>query len=81
MAEFALAADFVDWYRGGRVHLTQGQNSLAVVGELDLELKPLPIQASDVVPLPTLDFDVFSLPSKIFGGGEAKEPKTRRKSF
>lgn len=74
-------APWIDWYRGGRVHLTQGENSLAVVGELDLELKPLPIQASDVVPLPSLDFDVFSLPSKIFGGAADEKPETRRKSF
>ncbi|MEM7475712.1 MAG: hypothetical protein AAF483_12035 [Planctomycetota bacterium] len=74
-------APWIDWYRGGRAHLTQGSNSLAVVAEIDLEMKPLPINVQDAIPLPALDFDVFSLPSKLFGGQEEKQPKPNRKNF
>lgn len=70
-------APWIDWFRGGRVHLTQGSNSVAVIGQVDLELKPLSIKVEEEqVPsmLPKLDFDLFSLPSQLFGG-QAEQPK------
>ncbi|MEM8734584.1 MAG: hypothetical protein AAGG44_10205 [Planctomycetota bacterium] len=70
-------APWIDWFRGGKVHLTQGSNSVALIGQVDLELKPLSIQVEkEQTPsmLPKLDFDLFSLPSQLFGG-KAAEPK------
>lgn len=77
-------APWVDWFRGGRVHLTQGSNSVALIGDIDLEMKPLSVKINEDEPtmLPKLNFDLFSLPKSIFGGAESKTPKgPERKSF
>jgi hypothetical protein len=79
------AAPWIDWFRGGKVHLTQGENSLAVIGEVDLELKPLSISFDDETTsmLPKLNFDVFRLPGQIFGGASpsAKPVTPTRQKF
>ena len=78
------SAPWIEWFRGGRIHLTQLPERVAVVGTIDLELPPL-VQA--VVPgekdvAPPMNFDLFQLPFKIFGDGKEKEPaKPERKSF
>lgn len=78
-------APWIDWFRGGKVHLTQGENSLAVVGEVELELKPLPVSFDKDMPsiLPKLNFDVFSLPGQIFGGAKpsSKPESPKRQEF
>lgn len=77
------AAPWIDWFRGGRVHLTQDTNSLALVGTFELELQPLAVQAEPQLPglLPTLNFDLFGLPKKLFGGGDKQEAKPATRSF
>ncbi len=77
------SAPWIDWFRGGRVHLTQQTNSLALVGTFELELQPLAVQAEPQLPglLPTLDFDLFGLPKKLFGGGDNKESPPATRSF
>lgn len=76
-------APWIEWFRGGRVHVTQRPSSLAVVGEFELEMQPLStIPDQEAAPaLPSLNFDLFSLPGKLFGGSGQPEPKVRRKSF
>jgi hypothetical protein len=74
------AAPWVDWFRGGRVHVTQGENSLALVGSIELEMQPLAVELNPQLPslLPTLNFDLFSLPQQLFGGNpDNKQPATR----
>ena len=81
------SAPWIDWFRGGRAHLTQGENSLALVGAIDLEMKPIPPELKSAEPanLPSLNFDVFSLPMQIFGNGkkvdESKAGQPQRRSF
>lgn len=77
------SAPWVDWFRGGRAHLTQDASSLAAVATIDLELQPLSV---DVEPslqesLPSMNFDLFSLPKKLFGGAQEKEPQPLKRSF
>ncbi|MDX1925408.1 MAG: hypothetical protein SFV81_02745 [Pirellulaceae bacterium] len=82
------SAPWLNWFRGGKVHLTQLPERVAIVGTIDLELPPL-AQAingngngngKDVAP--PMDFDLFQLPFKLFGNGKDKEEtKPERKSF
>ena len=78
------SAPWIEWFRGGKVHLTQLPERVAVVGTIDLELPPL---VHAVVPgekdvAPPMSFDLFQLPFKIFGAGNGKEAaKPDRKSF
>lgn len=76
-------APWIEWFRGGQVHVTQTPNSLAAVGEIDLEMRPLSVDFNPTVPslLPPMNFDLFSLPSKIFGQEPAKPEQSIRKSF
>ena len=81
-------APWLDWFRGGRVHLTQLPERVAVVGTIDLELPPR-VQtvvkgagdgSKDVAP--PMSFDLFQLPFKMFGDGKEKAPvKPDRQSF
>ncbi len=75
-------APWIDWFRGGRVHVTQQPDSLAVVGTLELEMPPLTVERTqlDSSVLPQMNFDLFDLPFKIFGKAEEKK-KVERKSF
>ncbi|MCA9133673.1 MAG: hypothetical protein KDA45_10980, partial [Planctomycetales bacterium] len=78
------SAPWIGWFRGGRAHLTQGAESLSLVGSLELELQPLAAQATPATPdmIPAMDFDLFSLPMKLFGNSEGRaEDKPQRKSF
>ena len=82
------SAPWLDWFRGGRVHLTQLPERVALVGTIDLELPPL-VQsvvkgegADDNDVAPPMNFDLFQLPFKMFGDGTEKAPeKPERKSF
>ncbi len=75
-------APWIEWFRGAQVHVTQGDNSLAVVGEIDLEMQPLSVDLNPSLPtvLPPMDFDLFSLPQQLFGG-DSQEPQVERRSF
>jgi hypothetical protein len=67
-------APLVEWFRGGKVQAIQQASSLSVVGLIQLELPPLPVEtgeSADPIQLPKLDFDIFSLPLKMFGKGAA----------
>lgn len=70
-------APWIDWFRGGKVHVTQHSDSLALVGNIELELQPLAVEANPTLPsmLPAMSFDLFSLPKTLFGGQSAKEEK------
>jgi len=77
---------WLEWFRGGNLHLTQLPERLVVVGHIDMELmavKPLakgddPEKAEG---LPKLNFDIYNLPFKMFNSDKPKkkpqEPKER----
>jgi len=75
-------APWIDWFRGGEVRLTQGTNSLAMVGEVRLEMQPLSIQVEgpESSVLPQMNFDLFSLPKQIFGSS-AEDQSHKREKF
>jgi hypothetical protein len=78
------SAPWLNWFRGGKLHLTQLPERVAIVGTIDLELPPLahsaPNNEKDVAP--PMNFDLFQLPFKLFGNGNGKESaKPERKSF
>ncbi len=80
------SAPWIEWFQGGKVHITQRPDSLAVVGSFQLEMQPLRAtnEPSEAGLLPPMNFDLFNLPFKLFGGeaaGKAKAPKAERKSF
>ena len=79
----SYSAPWIDWFRGGKVHVTQGADSLAVVGSIELEMQPLAVQLDSQAPslLPPLNFDLFSLPTKLFGNKSKVEEKPPAKSF
>ncbi len=83
------SAPWLDWFRGGRVHLTQLPERVAIVGTIDLELPPL-VQSvvkgagdEDKDVAPPMNFDLFQLPFKMFGDGKKEKApeKPERKSF
>jgi len=77
---------WLEWFRGGNLHLTQLPERLVVVGHIDMELmavKPLakgddPEKAEG---LPKLNFDIYNLPFKMLNSDKPKkkpqEPKER----
>ncbi|MCR9291535.1 MAG: hypothetical protein NXI32_02370 [bacterium] len=73
-------APWIEWFRGGKMHLTQGTQSLSLVGELSLEMQAPSIDPSDSSGsvLPQMNFDIFSLPSKIFGSSKNNDAPKRR---
>lgn len=77
------SAPWVEWFRGGQLHITQQPDSLAAVGQVDLDMPSLPVDLTPTEPLklPSLDFNIFSLPGKLFGGGETPESAPSRRKF
>lgn len=75
-------APWMEWFRGARFHLTQGEKSLSLVGDLELEMQPLSIDldSDQSVTLPPMNFDLFSLPMK-FLGVEKKAEEPQRRGF
>ena len=70
-------APWLRWFRGIQLHLTQFPDRLAVVGTLDTHRQPLPPEAKEAdqkVALPSMNFDLFQLPFKMFGGKEEAQP-------
>jgi len=64
-------ASWLQWFRGGQLHLTQLPERLVVVGELDMEPLPAPKKednapASEDALLPNLNFDLYNLPFQFF---------------
>ena len=61
---------WLEWFRGGTVHLTQLPERLVVVGQVDMASLPkrnVPEEKSDEPKsLPKLNFDIFNLPFKAF---------------
>lgn len=75
------AAPWIRWFRGGKIHVTQLTQRVAVVGTIDLEFEPLNpalinSTGSEQSALPTMDFDLFQLPLKIFGADSAKKSES-----
>ncbi|MEZ6151499.1 MAG: hypothetical protein R3C09_15385 [Pirellulaceae bacterium] len=79
----SYSAPWIDWFRGGKVHVTQGADSLALVGSIELEMQPLAVQHDPQLPsmLPTMNFDLFSLPSQLFGKKDKADEKPTTQSF
>lgn len=78
------SAPWIDWFRGAKVHVTQNTDSLALVGSVELEMRPLAVESNPTLPsmLPPMNFDLFSLPTKLFGNKEpAKEKKPTSQKF
>ncbi len=78
-------APWLRWFRGVRLHLTQFPDRLAVVGTLDTHRQP-PVadvkSNEEKLSLPSMNFDVFQLPFKMFGGQEeAKPAKPQTRKF
>lgn len=68
-------APWVGWFRGAKVQATQLPSSLSIVGVLHLDLPPLRIESTEAgmpTDLPAMNFDIFSLPLKMFGKSEAE---------
>jgi len=68
------SAPWLGWFRGGQIHLTQLTSQLILVAQIDLEKLP-PVPLADSVAdtnkaLPSMNFDVFTLPFSIFGKGQ-----------
>lgn len=77
-------APWIDWFRGAKLHVTQQPDSLAVVGDIRLEMQPYSAPATESEPsvLPPMNFDVFQLPMQLFGGAKAeKEEAPKRRAF
>lgn len=78
-------APWLRWFRGVELHLTQFPNRVAVVGTLDTHRQPED-EANDPdekLTLPAMNFDLFQLPFKMFGGADKEEgqpakPPTRK---
>lgn len=79
----SYSAPWIDWFRGGKVHVTQGADSLALVGSIELEMQPLAVQHDPQLPsmLPTMNFDLFSLPTQLFGTKNKADEKPTTQSF
>lgn len=75
-------APWLRWFRGAQLHLTQLPDRVAMVGTVDVQRQPPPPGAVDEVELPSLNFDLFQLPFKMFGGGEQEKPaKPEKRKF
>jgi hypothetical protein len=84
-------APWINWFRGGRVEATQQPAALSLVGLVQLQLPPLRSDLAEPTAesgLPKLDFDLFTLPLKMFaqgldnGGKDSKNPtQSGRQSF
>lgn len=65
-------APWIDWCRGGRVHLSQLPNSLAVLGIIELEQPPQAEAAAPKGDAPSAA-SFFSLPLQMFSGEKKKK--------
>lgn len=75
-------APWLRWFRTAQLHLTQFSNRVAVVGTLDVQRQTPSVETGESESaLPPLSFDLFQLPFKMFGSGEAEPPKPQKRSF
>lgn len=76
-------APWLQWFRGAQLHLTQFPDRVAVVGTFDVQRQAPVANSEDAeIALPSLNFDLFQLPFKMFGGGDAAAPaKPEKRSF
>ncbi len=72
-------APWLNWFHGGRVHLTQWPQQLAIVGTFDVQFPDVADKSEPQ--LPPMNFDLFQLPLKLFGGEQQQSKPTKRKSF
>lgn len=81
-----FSAGWLQWFRGGNLHLTQLPERLVVVGQVDMDLMSIKTtgdtnDSEKAEGLPKLNFDIYNLPFKIFNSDKPKkktqEPKER----
>ncbi len=68
-------APWLEWFRGGQFHLTQFPEQIVLVGHFDMQPLPPSINRPSSGPLPSMNFDLFSLPSKLFQKSQPSEPE------
>ncbi|MFO1062453.1 MAG: hypothetical protein U0892_01085 [Pirellulales bacterium] len=75
------SAPWIKWFRGAQVHLTQFTDRLAIVGTFEIERPPQTEKDADT--LAPMNFDLFQLPFKLFGGEApaAADSKPQKRSF
>ena len=77
-------APWLQWFRGAQLHLTQFPERVAIVGTFDVQRQsPATMPSDGDAELPPLNFDLFQLPFKIFGGGDEQPAadKPEKRSF
>lgn len=94
----SYSAPWLQWFRGATIHATHQPGSLAIVGLMHTSLpasqpahhnetQPQPSDATQTDLKPKKDFNVFDLPSKMFGNKnkpskpEPKPPSSTRREF
>ncbi len=82
-APAGYSAPWLEWFRGCRLHVTQQAKSLSVVGTIELEMQEpsIKLRKEEEQSMPSLNFDVFSLPMQLFGGEGAQSTKSSKRSF
>jgi len=79
---------WLEWFRGGNLHLTQLPERLVVVGQLDMDLMAIkPTTSLDNEEkgegLPKLNFDIYNIPFKMFNSDKPKKKpqETKERGF
>ncbi len=77
LATEGYLAPWLEWFKGGDIHLTQLPDKLVLVGQLDLQKLQVPADSTDPKAngLPSMNFDLFNLPFSILGGKDAGDGK------
>ncbi len=65
--------EWLGWMRGLQAHVTQAREGLRLLATIELEPLPQKEMQLDASALPSLNFDLFNLPSKFFGGGKKED--------
>ncbi len=76
-------AEWLDWVHGLQAHLTQDPAGLILLATVDVEKLTVETPNNEAIELPSLDFDLFNLPSQWFGSKKASEekPAKEQRSF
>ncbi len=79
LATEGYLAPWLEWFKGGDIHLTQLPDKLVLVGQLDLQKLQVPADSTDPKAngLPSMNFDLFNLPFSILGGKDTGDGKVR----
>ncbi len=75
-------ADWIGWMRGLQAHVTQTSEGLTLIATADVQRQEDNLPASEPMALPPLNFDLFNLPSMLFGGSKPETvPEKEQRSF